>query len=347
MTSDGSSQRQRLQRRGLGASRTSSRGSDNGTSGGRLRPSTSGGGRRRPPAVSHGGLDAGRVTSSASLSAQSKEGNGRQQMGRYPLRSPNQDESLPHEEEAQRRPPNFAGPSTNDASGLELSRTGECDTAPNRYWPTPGGAKEFLRTFVERNQKRLWAYDPALVGLNHVEAYQHLASKGNFEAVKRTLLEKEDALTKGTGSFLMTDTIERFRGSSARRPTTVESSERRRGLTRRPEPGNAPSTATESDPFQSGSSNADKLRRERARRQDLLVHARTRSNLFFRRKGYEPGDFLKFRAAPSAGDVFGGTKGGGTALSARSAAAAAAAAAESRREVYRHRDGGERVGHAK
>lgn len=27
--------------------------------------------------------------------------------------------------------------------------------------------------------------------------------KGNLEAVKRTLLEKEDALTKGTGSFLV------------------------------------------------------------------------------------------------------------------------------------------------
>lgn len=43
--------------------------------------------------------------------------------------------------------------------------------------------------------------------------------------------------------------------------------------------------ATESDPFQSGSSNADKLRREGARRQDLLVHAKTRSNAFYRRKG--------------------------------------------------------------
>lgn len=27
--------------------------------------------------------------------------------------------------------------------------------------------------------------------------------KGNFEAVKRSLLEKEDALIKGTGSFLV------------------------------------------------------------------------------------------------------------------------------------------------
>lgn len=68
------------------------------------------------------------------------------------------------------------------------SRRGDCNIPPNKFWPTPGGAKEFLRPFIERNQKRLWAYDPALVGLNHVEAYHHIASKVIFTLHLETLL---------------------------------------------------------------------------------------------------------------------------------------------------------------
>lgn len=58
---------------------------------------------------------------------------------------------------------------------------------------------------------------------------------------------------------------------------------------------------------------------------------------------YEPGDFLKHRAAPGAGGVLGGTSNRGSReLSVRSAAAAAAAA-ESRRKAHRHREERERV----
>ncbi|CAN0241573.1 unnamed protein product [Laminaria digitata] len=39
------------------------------------------------------------------------------------------------------------------------------------------------------------------------------------------------------------------------------------------------------DPFQCGGCNTDKLKREEARRRDLLSHAKARSNTFCRRKG--------------------------------------------------------------
>ncbi|CAM9262005.1 unnamed protein product [Ectocarpus fasciculatus] len=120
--------------------------------------------------------------------------------------------------------------------------------------------------------------------MNHQEAYRYTVGKGNFEAVKRTLLEKEDALRKGTGSFLMADTIERFRSSSEGRPPTSELSARR-GAQRRRAAAKRAMVPIESDPFQCGGYNSDKLKREETRRQDLLVHARGRSNIFCRRKG--------------------------------------------------------------
>ncbi|CAN0011679.1 unnamed protein product, partial [Scytosiphon promiscuus] len=140
--------------------------------------------------------------------------------------------------------------------------------------------------------------------MDHVQAYRHVVSKGDFEAVKRTLLEKEDALTKGTGSFLMADVIERFRGNTGRRsapatPPTEAEPHRKGTFDQRSRRRNLPSTRgpsmTDSDPFLSGACNSDKRRKEEARRRELLQHAGARTNLFCRRKGYEPGDFLKCR----------------------------------------------------
>ncbi|CAN0166101.1 unnamed protein product [Ectocarpus sp. 12 AP-2014] len=180
--------------------------------------------------------------------------------------------------------------------------------------------------------------------MTHQEAYRYTVGKGNFEAVKRTLLEKEDALRKGTGSFLMADTIQRFRSSSGGRPPTSELSARR-GSQRRQTAAKRVMVPIESDPFQCGGYNSDKLKREETRRQDLLVHAKGRNNMFCRRKGYEPGDFLKHRSPPggqnfdsgaascrrgSVGGAISAGKGG-----ARSAKAAAMAA-ESRRKVHQH-----------
>ncbi|CAM9311171.1 unnamed protein product [Pylaiella littoralis] len=153
----------------------------------------------------------------------------------------------------------------------------------------------------------------------------------------------------------MADTIARFRGGSAGRPaatsapltkegpeTREDAGERRPRLKETPSWRTSKISAMNSDPFQCGGCNGDKLRREATRKQDLLVHARTRDNGFCRRKGYEPGDFLKRRPPPVvSGGVAGSaaTSGGGSGSrkgSARSAAAATAEAA-SRRRAQRQR----------
>jgi len=67
-------------------------------------------------------------------------------------------------------------------------RNGESSSPPNRYWPVPGGAKEFLRPFIERNQKQLWAFDPAFMGKNHVEVYRHIVSEVNIQPSKENQL---------------------------------------------------------------------------------------------------------------------------------------------------------------
>lgn len=117
-TSDGSSQRQTLPRRGLGAGRISSSGIDNGTLVGQLRPSTSGGGRRRPAAVSHGGFDTGRAPPGTSANAHRIEGNGGRQREQQPL-PPNQEETLP-QGEARRRQQSHVSSSANDETSFEL-----------------------------------------------------------------------------------------------------------------------------------------------------------------------------------------------------------------------------------
>lgn len=119
MTSDGSSQQQRLPRRGLGAGRVSSSGIDNDGWGGQLRPSTSGGGRRRPATVSHGGSEIGRASSGTTFNARRAEGNGGQQRQRPPLNPPNQEEIL-SQEEARQRQQTFASPSSIDITRFEL-----------------------------------------------------------------------------------------------------------------------------------------------------------------------------------------------------------------------------------
>lgn len=60
---------------------------------------------------------------------------------------------------------------------LQDSMAGDAEVPPNRYWPSPGGVKAFLRPFIERNQEHLWAYDPVFVGMNHQEAYRYTVGK--------------------------------------------------------------------------------------------------------------------------------------------------------------------------
>eukprot|EP00904_Undaria_pinnatifida_P013867 jgi/Undpi1/9610/HiC_scaffold_27.g12066.m1 len=168
----------------------------------------------------------------------------------------------------------------------------DIETPPNRYWPSPLGPKLFIRPFIERNRNRMWAYDPAMAGMDHVQACQHILDKGNFEAERRSLLEKEDALVLGTGSFLMADTISRFRGGTPGRYGRCSADQMKAPGSSRENPQRATASLDE-DPFQCGGCNSDKLKREENRRRDLLSHARVRSNVFCRRKGYEPGDFMK------------------------------------------------------
>lgn len=58
-----------------------------------------------------------------------------------------------------------------------LGSRDDAKAPPNRYWPIPGGPKEFLCPFIERNRKHLWAYDPALKGMDHVQAYRHIINR--------------------------------------------------------------------------------------------------------------------------------------------------------------------------
>lgn len=34
-----------------------------------------------------------------------------------------------------------------------------------------------MRAFIERNRGRMWAYDPAMLGVDHKQAYRHLIEK--------------------------------------------------------------------------------------------------------------------------------------------------------------------------
>lgn len=119
MTSDGSSQRQKLKGRGLGIGRTGSSNISGDALGGQLRPSTSGGGRRRPPPVSHGIFDTGRASSTSS-NANRVEANGGQQREQQKLlkQPPNQEEQLP-QQEAQRLQETFANASTTNVNRFE------------------------------------------------------------------------------------------------------------------------------------------------------------------------------------------------------------------------------------
>lgn len=129
MTSDGSSQWQKLQRHGVGTRRIDGTSIDRHALGGQWRPSTSGEGRRRPPAVSHGGFESGRVLSSASSKAppatncRIEDTSGllrEQQKQQKQQQKPHGKEALPQEGNQQRQQ-NFASvPNTNNAASFDL-----------------------------------------------------------------------------------------------------------------------------------------------------------------------------------------------------------------------------------